>query len=102
MLEPNIIRRAAFISLRSQDSSYDIRSHMSYYVAYTSMQATFVKKFRSKRISWAGHIIRIVKGRPTKEVFPKAPNITRRRGRQRTRWVAFYTKWWNNLSSPFS
>uniref|UniRef100_T1GB98 Uncharacterized protein n=1 Tax=Megaselia scalaris TaxID=36166 RepID=T1GB98_MEGSC len=58
--------------------------------------AGVVRKISSKRISFAGHLVRMVDDRPAKQVFFKAPSGTRR-GQQRTRWVGLVDKDNRNL-----
>ena len=49
--------------------------------------ADVVQKIRTKRLSWAGHVVRMDDDQPAKKVFSREPSGTRRRGRPRTRWV---------------
>lgn len=44
-------------------------------------------KIRTKRLRWAGHLVRMDDNAPAKRVFSLQPEGTRRRGRQRKRWV---------------
>lgn len=55
-------------------------------------QACIVRKLRTKRLQWAGHVQRMGEGAPAKKVFSTNPNGYRRQGRPRTRWIDIISK----------
>lgn len=46
-----------------------------------------VKKIRTKRLHWAGHVQRMEVEAPPRKILFTNPNINRRQGRPRTRWI---------------
>ena len=62
--------------------------------------ADVVKKIRTKRLSWAGHVVRMDDDLPAKKVFFSNPSGTRRRGRQKTRWVDLVNRDAEQLAIP--
>lgn len=58
------------------------------------------KRIRTKRLRWAGHVARMDDDLPAKQMFSKNPGGTRRRGRQRTRWVDLVNKDAEELGIP--
>ena len=68
------------------------RSRYNHELYQLYQHASIVKKLRTKRLHWAGHVQRMDESAPARKAFSTNPIGYRRPGRPRTRWIDVINK----------
>jgi len=56
-------------------------------VCFIYIYIHIVSDIKEKRLGWTGHVVRMDQGRAFKKIFESEPEVSRRGGRPRLRWL---------------